>query len=378
MDRKAQDTWEATTRSERDELLDRARRIEHPLFWQRFRQLVAGAEQLQQMSRKAPWVAHWFTDQPDGVLRTHLGTAWMQTRLGRYEHTIAPYVFGTATALLIVAGVLIMGLTGGDQFRYLSTFTRTLGSLWGVGLLLFWADFAITLYLARQERLRLHRHELLKRGLALVFPPLRIGSRHIMDIRRIWLPFWGWCEANEPLLDRLRKAFGIPMIVIAMLIIPVLIVEWKFMEDAQQRFPAVDWNFLLEMVQASIWIAFTFEFLVMFSASDEKVDYCKRNWIDLLIIFLPLVSFIRTFRLAQVARVKYLARTWKLRGVVTKARQGFIVADFFRRLLTAQPHNRAKTLRKKLRDNRREREALERELMELAEHTYEAEKKRKK
>src|SRR5690606_20817932 len=129
----------------------------------------------------------------------------------------------------------------------------------------------------------------------------------------------------------------------------------------------MDLSFLLVIVQAFIWMAFAFEFILMFSISTDKMEYATKNWIDILIILLPFISFIRTLRIIRVARLSQLARGYKLRGLLMKAKQGFIFASFFKRILALKPGFQINSLKKKLEKNQREREILEEELMELYE-----------
>ena len=92
----------------------------------------------------------------------------------------------------------------------------------------------------------------------------------------------------------------------------------------------------------------------------------KKNWIDLLIILLPFVSFIRSLRLVKVAKLSQLSRGYKLRALLMKAREGFIFASFFSRLMTVKPDFQLKKLMKKLNENQKEREIIEEDLAKLS------------
>ena len=48
--------------------------------------------------------------------------------------------------------------------------------------------------------------------------------------------------------------------------------------------------------EALIWTAFALEFVIMISVVERKLKYCVQHWIDLLVIVLPLVGFLRTLR----------------------------------------------------------------------------------
>lgn len=101
----------------------------------------------------------------------------------------------------------------------------------------------------------------------------------------------------------------------------------------------------------------------MFSVTRDKLDYCKANWIDLFIILLPLVSFLRTFRAIQgIARVNQLARAYRFKGVITKVREALVLADLVQRMMYPNPETQLKALQKKIQKNRREKIHLEQQV----------------
>jgi voltage-gated potassium channel len=194
---------------------------------------------------------------------------------------------------------------------------------------------------------------------------MAIGLRHLTEPAKIWLPFYGWSKCNEGLFNHLKKQFSIPMIIIALLIIPVLLIEWQFYEQVES-FLNTDLSLVLGLVQGFIWLAFAFEFLLLIAVTDNTFTYIKKNWIDLLIILLPFVSFVRSLRLVKVAKLSQLSRGYKLRALLMKAREGFIFASFFYRLMAVKPDFQLKKLMKKLNENQKEREVIEEDLAKLS------------
>jgi hypothetical protein len=194
-----------------------------------------------------------------------------------------------------------------------------------------------------------------------VFPPMRIGQRHSVLPDYLWLPFIGWCKANETLFDTLKRKFSTPMIAIALFIVPILMIEMKFEEQARAAIPNID--FYIFLVQAFIWIAFTFEFILMFSITNEKADYCKRNWMDLVIILLPLISFFRTFRMLRILKLQQLSKAYRVKGVFLKVRNAILLADAIQRILYPNPSTHLLALQKKLINNSRQRKELERQVL---------------
>jgi len=193
------------------------------------------------------------------------------------------------------------------------------------------------------------------RGLAVcVFPPFRLGARHGDRDDAIWLPFLGWQQVNHELRYRLERAFSGPMIVIALLILPVLIVEYGLGE----RIGAHPWlRLLLHLGTGLIWFAFATEFIVMAGVSRNKLRYCGQHWLDIAIIILPAISFLRSLRavraarLARLARLQHLAklsRVFRLRGLLMRAMRALLLLDILSKVLRLGPEKRLQRLRERL------------------------------
>lgn len=283
--------------------------------------------------------------------------------LAKYENTVTPIMYGLGLVMLILAAALINLLANEGENITVAIFQSKVAGLYLLLWLVFILEFVLMLFVKKKSQASINRTLLLGRAQALLFPPVRMGSRHFLAPDLQWIPFMGWSYRNEGLLKYLKEKFSIPMIVIALLIIPVLVIEWKFYEQVE-NYLQTDLSFVLDLAQGFIWLAFAFEFILMVSVSREKIEYVQKNWIDLLIILLPFIAFVRTMRIIKVARLSQLARGYKLRGLLMKARQGLFFAGFFYKILTLK-NFQIKTLKKKLDKNLKEREILEEELMEL-------------
>jgi hypothetical protein len=299
----------------------------------------------------------------DKLIQTHL-TAPDHNKLSKYDSIATPIFFFLGLIMLMLAAAILNAISQADVNLNVAIFQGNVVRLYLMGWLIYLGDFIALLFLARQTGRKLATGEFVFRVAALLFPPLRMASRHIQKVELIWIPFYGWALSNEGLLKLIKRKFSIPMIIIALLIIPVLLIEWQFY-DQVSAFLNTDLTFLLDLVQAFIWMAFAFEFILMISISNEKIEYAQKNWIDIIIILLPFIAFVRTIRIFKVARLTQLARGYKLRGLLMKARQGFIFASFFYRILTIKPDFQINRLRKKLDKNRKERELIEEDLIEL-------------
>ncbi len=206
---------------------------------------------------------------------------------------------------------------------------------------LFWLEYAYSF------RFRGQRSPIKLGGFfrlfACVVPPLRLAAPSAAHAGKIWLPVWGWCLPGKYLKGRLERVFGKPMLIIAMLILPVLLIEFGLHQWVDRH----EWlQLLLHACTGFIWCAFTIEFLIMFSATDKRLAYIKKNWIDLAIILLPLVSFlrsIRVLRLARLAKVQKLAkmgRVFRVRGLLMKSMRALMLLGFVNRILRITPEKR--------------------------------------
>lgn len=234
--------------------------------------------------------------------------------------------------------------------------------LWPV----FWVDFVVTRLACPPE------HRRWRDGIvACLLPPLRLGGRNPEMDSRIWLPGWSWCEVDDNLRKRLRKAFGGPMIVIALMILPVLLVEFSM----QSRISENPWlRGLLHVGTGVIWFAFAFEFILMYSVAEKKLAYCKDHWIDLVIILLPLVSFlrsiraIRAMRLAKLAKAQQLARMgriYRLRGLAVKAFRALLLFEVVYRITGITPQKRLERIELRLAEKEGEIEDLRKQIERL-------------
>ncbi|MCA9546370.1 MAG: ion transporter [Myxococcales bacterium] len=134
-------------------------------------------------------------------------------------------------------------------------------------------------------------------GLAL--PPPPPGTRHVS------LGRYGRIIADDDLRERVERAFHWPMILLALAVLPLFAIE--VFEKPTGRL-----EYWLEFGFAVIWVAFLVEFVVKIAVAESRLEYVKRNWLDLVVILLPVL---RVLRLSALARS---IRLLKLRGVAFK------------------------------------------------------------
>jgi voltage-gated potassium channel len=168
---------------------------------------------------------------------------------------------------------------------------------------------------------------------AALFPPLRIGARDHVTGRMLWLPTLGWVRATDDLEARLERQLGVPMIIVALLVLPVIAIELIWAERI-----AHDWRLGLatQLAGAAIWLAFAVEFLVQVSIVRDRWTYVRRHWLDLAIICLPLLAFLRVLRvgrlgrllrLNQLSKVSRTARAYRMRGLAMRVWRALLLLE---------------------------------------------------
>lgn len=248
-------------------------------------------------------------------------------------------------------------------------------------LVAFWPAFALEAVL----RFWLSRHQLtfwqrfwILLGV-LVAPPIRLGLRSIADARQVWLPGLGCRVADRALRKRMERFFSLPMILIALLVLPVLLFQFLWEEEVRAHFW---WAFALDLASSVIWMAFAIEFILMVSLTDKKVAYCFQNWMDMAVVLLPVVDALPILRLWQLTRVfqlnqlSRLGRVYRLRGLLMKAWRAFLLLEMISRLLGDYKERRRRKLRDLIAAREIELEELRQELAEI-DRELEAEERKK-
>ena len=202
-------------------------------------------------------------------------------------------------------------------------------------------------------------------------PPLRICARNPRKDGNIWFPVLGWQIPNIFLQRQLERLTSVPMVCVALLILPVLGLQFLF-GDNLSSYPLL--RVILHIGTGVIWLAFATEFVLMVSVADNKVKYCKKHWLDLVIILLPLISFLRTLQLlrasnmAKLGKVQYLTkmvRVYRLRGVSMRALRAILLLEVVHRLLRISPQKRIESLESQYKEKLLELELLRQEIDEL-------------
>jgi voltage-gated potassium channel len=133
-----------------------------------------------------------------------------------------------------------------------------------------------------------------------LLPPLRIGCRSALRPDHVWMPALGWQPTNARLRRTLEQVFSVPMIIVALMVVPLLAFE-HFAAERIHADPSLD--LALAIGTSVIWLAFAVELFVMLAVADRPWNYCLRHWIDVAIVVLPAIEMMPLFRLLRLGRV---------------------------------------------------------------------------
>jgi voltage-gated potassium channel len=209
-----------------------------------------------------------------------------------------------------------------------------------------------------------------------LIPPYRLALATHPGGPCIWLPQLGWQAVDRELYLRLERAFSIPMLFIALLILPILAIEFIWSQRVASS-PAL--ALALDLGTASIWIAFAAEFIIMSAVAEKKFHYLLRHWINLAIILLPLLAFLRGFqsiRLLRLSRASKLLKVYRLRGLGLRAWQGLVALELIEQLVHRDPAKRLEKLRRQAEEQEWELERLRRRIAEIEAERVRAENRR--
>lgn len=187
-----------------------------------------------------------------------------------------------------------------------------------------------------------------------LIPPYRIALSPYPAWPCVWLPGLGWQVADQDLCERLEQAFSVPMLFIAVLILPVLAGELFWAEEVAARPPL---RLALDLGTALIWLAFCVEFIVMSTVAPNKLAYIAHNWVNLAIIALPFLAFLRGFQVARLVSLGKAAKTlkvYRVRGLWLRAWRGMVALDLLARLIHRTPERRLDRLREVLAEKEHE------------------------
>lgn len=207
-------------------------------------------------------------------------------------------------------------------------------------------------------------------ALLVLLPPLRMGISGQRRAGQVWLPRLGWRTIDASLRKALQRIFSLPMIIIAFMILPLLLIDYKWREIIVEN-PALSLCF--DIGVSVIWLAFAIEFIIMVSVAESGWRYCLVHWIDLAIVVLPIVEvlpvagFLQKLRLLRLEQISRMGRLYRLQALAMKAWRSFLVLDVIQRLIGQRLEKRMEHLLELLAAKEEEVNQLRQEIAELQE-----------
>lgn len=280
------------------------------------------------------------------------------------DRALGPPIFLLAVTVLILAAGILHRLSHGD-------ITALEADVLFWGAMLTWPVFVLEgvlrLVACRRPEMSLGQRVAAFLGVCL-FPPLRLGGRAYADANEIWLPGLGWARVDHRLRSRLERFFSLPMVVVALLVLPFLAIEYFWLEDVRAGFFL---SLVLDVGTSVIWLAFALELIVMASVAESSLDYCLRHWIDVAVVlfslvdFLPILRLLRLTSLLELQQVSRLSRLYRLRGLLSRVWRAILLLEIIQRLFSHYRENRLLRLKRLLATRQEEVAHLGNEIAEL-------------
>lgn len=282
---------------------------------------------------------------------------------GKLEKRLAQPMFALSVLFLIgsAAVIYLLRASGDEQWRWppVQYAVSVLLLLWPI----FLVEAVVRYRLAPATR---RSWKSLAVCLAIgLLPPLRMAAHSRTRAKTIWLPWMGWREIDFDLQKTLERAFSGPMLLMALLILPVLAIEY-FWADAVAEHALLKSG--LAIAISLIWMAFATEFILRGSVADEKLGYALNHWVDVAVILLPMVEFMPFLRLLRITRIMRLgklariAKYYRLYGLAGKGWRGLVVLQMLHYLVDRSPEAKLSRLKGQLEDKREEIRELQREV----------------
>ncbi len=276
---------------------------------------------------------------------------------GNFRHGLMLVV---AIAFLTVIGLVLPHGDSGEAFRDWfmahALFRQIIIALWAIVIVEGIAGLFVASdpWPARLRRLLL----------TTLLPPLRMITASSKPRGWLWLPGIGWKPTGEETSEQLDQKLALPMVILTLLVLPVLGAELTGGETLENH-PRM--ALATHLTTCVIWIGFTMEFLWMVAAAPNKLAYVLKNWINLVIILLPLVAFLRVlnlFRFTRMLRAGKLLRAYRLRGLWTRLWRLALLFNILERLQQRDPAKYCASLEKKIADLETELTKLQTKLAE--------------
>lgn len=117
-------------------------------------------------------------------------------------------------------------------------------------------------------------------------------------------------KQKEQLLSKFESLTEIPMLILVLVMIATLIIPLvvSLPESTHQVLEIIDWV---------IWAIFALELSIRTYLAPKRLSYLRKNWVDVIVVALPLLRIFRVLRAARLLRILRFVRVLALFGKFT-------------------------------------------------------------
>jgi hypothetical protein len=290
------------------------------------------------------------------------------------DRLAAPMFLLSVLFLVVLAGLIYRYPRHDPNDTEVCLILEALGGLWLVFLLEAGIRFRL------RDRERPPWSPLRSAAACVLLPPLRMACRSRVRPNHVWLPGLGWQEVNGRLRRTLERAFSVPMIGFALLVLPLMALENCAADRIRAEPVLALW---LDVGSGAVWLAFAVELFLMVSISDRPLHYCFLHWIDVVIVVLPVVALMPLFRLLRLGRILRAGqllrwgRLYRLRALIAHSWRAFLLLQIVHRLTGRSLERQLQQHRDLLAAREEEAAELRREIWKLEERIARRDRDRK-
>ncbi len=203
--------------------------------------------------------------------------------------------------------------------------------------------------------------------LVCLLPPCRAAVCPEAPASFVWIPGRGWRARSEALFEELERRAALPMLWAALLVVPVVGVEFLLIDRAAEL-PGLALG--LHFANALVWFCFALELAVMLPLAARKKQYCLRHWVNLVVVLLPVLGFLRALRpfaAAGAAGSGQFIRAWRLRGLAARLIRAALFFKIAERVMRRYPRAFLPAIREKREKKARELAEMDAEIRRMEE-----------
>lgn len=141
-----------------------------------------------------------------------------------------------------------------------------------------------------------------------LFPPLHLAARRCHTSEYIWY-FTHWELVREELFEKIDRQFLFWILVVLIIMTPFWLLDFIFTNKLKDY---ILLQHMMNLGNAVVWAVFVAEFIIEISITKKWQQYLIKHWIELLIILLPMLAFVRFLRFAHLGSLSQFGFVQKM------------------------------------------------------------------